>query len=352
MVTECLERLIERPSGISGYRPASWCAVCGRTGSSPKVKRYSTPACPNLCHAECLGEESYFKCSNTGQLRARAGISDLVTLQSSAIQPTSPPITVLAEQDTENGLRDLRKEGLEKLVKNLRCELASTKNQLHSYRTVTDDLTIKRRVLVEALNIVDTLIATSASDGIKQRSVACTARPRKIGEKGAAAAAVDKIPKEPGPSPPPNLPPAPSPSPDSSLPTSEEERETSSEEEVTPSDKENTTSSTSVESESERQLRPQQLNPQQGSPQINSSPRRRDTRKKRAARTGNTASGGGTAPEPRRQPRHRATPPRLQQQRQQQQQQHQRRQQQQQQQRGKCKWQGHTREQCPRVCEY
>lgn len=303
MVPECVGRLIERPSSISGYRTATWCAVCGRTGSSSTVKRCFTATCPNLCHADCLGEDTDFKCGNTVRLRSRAGISDPVTFQSSATPATSPLLAVHSQQEAEGDLNDLGKEELVKLVKDLRLELASTQSQLQSYGPILSVLKDTRQVLVETLKIADDLAAIRDNSEIQlQKYEACAVRPQKIREEGAAAAAANQLPSGGSA----DSPPPPYPSQTSSLPSSTEE-------ETLPASRENTVSSAS-KNETESQLRSPQHLPQQGNPQVNRPSRPRHRRKKRSARTGDTALEGETAPEQRRQPRYEATPSRLQQQ--------------------------------------
>lgn len=182
MISECLWRSIERPSGLSGYRPAFWCAVCGRKASPQAEKHCVTEGCPNICHDRCLGEDTEFKCSNTGQLRVRLGIDDPVTFHTQNTQeaPTLSNLHELVEEEGEDDLAALRKEELVCLVKNLRRDLASTKCHLTNYRYIISGLADKRNALVEALSIVDTLLATYSSEDKQQRSVACTAKPHKL----------------------------------------------------------------------------------------------------------------------------------------------------------------------------
>ena len=183
MDVQCRSRLIERPSGLSGYRPGFWCAVCGRKVSLQTDKRCTTEGCPYLCHVHCLMGEEEFNCGNTGQLRASTGITDPVTFTRRDAQgaPQTPTTTDQADhQDLVDDLIRLEKEDLVQLVRSLRKELASTKAQLTHYRSTTTDLGSKRCVLVEALDVVDTLLATHASEDIVQKTVACTAREDKI----------------------------------------------------------------------------------------------------------------------------------------------------------------------------
>ena len=112
MVSECFESPIERPSGISGYRPGSWCSVCGRTETLAGVKQCTKEGCTNVCHLHCLGAETDFRCGNTGQLRALLGISDPVTPYTSNTQvPSDPPAPRdPVEEEPEDDLCDLQKE--------------------------------------------------------------------------------------------------------------------------------------------------------------------------------------------------------------------------------------------------
>ena len=139
--------------------------------------------------------------THTGQLRVNAGINDPVTAYRRLSLPVPPHPTNSTEQEPEDDLdHDARpKDELIQMVKNLRRDLASTKCQVSNYRSVTDYLVEKRRVLVETLEIVDTLLATCAIGGVQQRSIASTARPHKIAE---ACEAVTIVSRESSPSPP------------------------------------------------------------------------------------------------------------------------------------------------------
>ena len=187
MDVDCLSRLIERPTGLCGYRPSSWCAVCGRKADLQKDKQCVGESCPNLCHGRCLGDKAEFNCGDTGHLRGLAGISDPVTFtnRTTLAAPDTPTSTLQIEVDNDDGLDDLPKEDVVRLLRIARQELASKSAQLTHYRSVTDNLVDKRSVLVEALSVWDTLLATRASEDIQQRSVACSARPHSIdGEAG------------------------------------------------------------------------------------------------------------------------------------------------------------------------
>lgn len=321
MVSKCFESLIERPSGISGYRPSSWCAVCGRTASSQAVKKCTTQECPNLSHVACLGEEDEYRCGNTGQLRVNAGINDPVTSCSRGTLPAhpAPPHTELDStvEESEDDLDTITARELKQLVRNLRRELNSTKTQLNNFRCVKDYLLDKRRKLVDELNTVDTLLATLTFEEKQQRSVACTARPHNIAAESEAAT---RAPREDSPAPQtPRSPtpsrlssPPPSPSPSSTPHTVTEETESA------PS---------RGDTDNERGVERQQ-NPQQGSQGASGQRQHVKRKKKPAVRRQSSQSG--------QQPRQETTGPRLQQDR-----------------CFHCRRQGHTQDQCPRKpCDY
>lgn len=200
MVSECFEGLIERPSGISGYRPTSWCSVCGRTASLQEVKKCATQGCPNLSHVACLGEETEYRCGNTGQLRVKAGINDPVTAYKRDTQNAHPPHSLDITQDAPvlDDLGDLNREELKQIINNLRRDLTSTKSQLNNHGCIKDYLIDRRRTLVEELSTVDTLIATLTFEEKHQRSIACTAKQHNI-EAECAAASHDRREENPPP---------------------------------------------------------------------------------------------------------------------------------------------------------
>ena len=321
MVSECFKSLIERPSGISGYRPASWCAVCGRTVSAQTVKPCISQGCPNLSHVECLGEETEYKCGNTGQLRANAGISDPVS-PCRQITPSAPPTpspTDPTEEESDDDLDALQKQELKKVVKNLRRDLTSTQSLLNNYRCVKDYLIGRRRTLVDELSTVDTLLATLTFEEKQQRSVACTARPHNIEAECEAVtrAARARSPPHSQPSRSSSPPPPPPPSPPSPAHPASAQQTSVEETESATTGGDTTDSTAHDESAAERQLSSQQ-GTQEGRGQ-RPQPRRK---KKPAAR--------GTAP------RQEASSTRQQQTRCLQ-----------------CWRHGHTQDQCPRKpCEY
>ena len=159
--------------------------------------------CSNVCHERCLGNAAEYKCGDTGQLRAALGIDDPVIpyTHDTPAAPTPPAFVDTTEEGLEDDLASLPKVELAQLVRSLRNELASAKSHLTNYRFITGDLADKRRVLVEALSIVDTLIATHDYEDLQQRSVACSARPKNID-----AEVTPVAPGEINQAPPPDLP--------------------------------------------------------------------------------------------------------------------------------------------------
>ena len=183
-VESVLHRQIERPSGIPGYRSGFWCAVCGRKADPEREPHCTEEGCPNVCHVNCLAGAPVYNCGNTGQLREQAGISDQVTFTTqhpTQVQHPTPQVP-LPELTEGEGLGDLSPKELVALVVNLRRELSTSKDLINAYSETIDDLPQKRSVLVDALSIVDTLIALnqSASVPVEQRSIAYTAKPDEI----------------------------------------------------------------------------------------------------------------------------------------------------------------------------
>lgn len=150
---ECFENLIERPKGLDGYRPAFWCAVCGRKANPNTDKQCIPGKCPNLCHVNCLAGEVEYKCGNTGKLRAERGIPDPVTFCSvasasqlplSTPSPPSLPHVGSAEGEQDRNKHESKKEELEATVEKLQKELAAAKSRLTSYHSVTGELRDKK----------------------------------------------------------------------------------------------------------------------------------------------------------------------------------------------------------------
>ena len=176
--------LIDRPPGIPGYRPKLWCSVCGKSASIDADHKCEIADCPNLCHSQCLSEKVTFNCENTEDLRSASGIHVAVTFyigDSNANRASEIESTDTEEE--EDNLNLLGKEELLSIAKKQRKEITTLKTQLLNYKTIIEDLPKKRSILVEALSIIDTLVATQATiEPVQQRSIASTADPVKIDE--------------------------------------------------------------------------------------------------------------------------------------------------------------------------
>lgn len=128
----------------------------------------------------CDEERSKDETSDCNEERRTEGTS---CHQRPAETTPDPPGSTDQPHHTEeqgDGLDDIDKEELVTLLRTARKELVSSNAQLAHYRQVTADLEDKRSVLVEALSVVDTLLATRATEDFQQRSIACTARPQSI----------------------------------------------------------------------------------------------------------------------------------------------------------------------------
>ena len=70
--------LIARPAGLPGYAPQKWCCVCGKSSSNGATLDCTEAACPNTCHAVCLGGGDNFNCVQVPHLRQALNIPDVV----------------------------------------------------------------------------------------------------------------------------------------------------------------------------------------------------------------------------------------------------------------------------------
>ena len=176
-------KLIERPSGIPGYRPVYWCAVCGRRADTDRDLHCSEEGCPNLCHVGCLGDTAEYSCTDTPLLRERAGIPDRVTF--SALDPALLQTPEANEHqpspEEEEDLRGVSAGELRTQVLCLRRKLRTATEDNIWFSDLVDELPEKRWILTEALSIVDSLLARRASGcGVQRRTIACTATSDKI----------------------------------------------------------------------------------------------------------------------------------------------------------------------------
>ena len=176
----CHERRIDRPSGIPGYRPNWWCSVCGKKALPRTDRKCVVAHCQNYCHSSCLGDEVDYNCEKTAGLRALQGITDAIRFfaEGDEVAPPTPETS-----NDEEHLEDLPKNVLVDLVRNLRRDLATAKSQLNTFKNIVTGLPERRSVIVEVLEVIDTLVATQANtEELHQRSIACTARSNKIDE--------------------------------------------------------------------------------------------------------------------------------------------------------------------------
>ena len=160
-----------------------WCAVCGRRAEIGRDLHCSEEGCPNLCHVGCLGDTAEYSCTDTPLLRERAGIPDHVTF--SALEParlqTPEPNEPPPRPEEEEDLRGASAEELRSQVLSLRRKLRSATEDNIWFSDIVDELPEKRRIFIEVLSIVDSLIARRASGcGVRRRTIACTATSDKI----------------------------------------------------------------------------------------------------------------------------------------------------------------------------
>ena len=176
---------IERPGGRPGYRPKYWCSVCGKAAKLEVDQACIIDNCRNICHIGCLGEYEVFNCENTSQLRELHGIPHHITYYIDRPDTPAAPVNVedqdLQDEDSQDELNQLQKEELVVVVKQLRKELSTTKTKLMRYKTIVDELPEKRNILVNAIAIIDSLVATQASiEEVQQRTIASSAYPDRI----------------------------------------------------------------------------------------------------------------------------------------------------------------------------
>ncbi|KAG0723195.1 Peroxidasin [Chionoecetes opilio] len=138
--------------------------VCGRKAELNKDLHCIEPECPNLCHSRCHDWKADYNCGTTGHLRERANIRDQVTFTTQDLThaPRPDPSEPLHDSTEREDLGDLSGEELVAQVVSLRRELASSKGQIKTYSEVIDELPEKRRVLVEALSVVDTVVVVGS----------------------------------------------------------------------------------------------------------------------------------------------------------------------------------------------
>ena len=154
--------------------------MCGKKALPRTDRKCVVAHCQNYCHSSCLGDEVDYNCEKTAGLRALQGITDAIRFfaEGDEVAPPTPETS-----NDEERLEDLPKNVLADLVRNLRRDLATAKSQLNTFKNIVTGLPERRSVIVEVLEVIDTLVATQANtEELHQRSIACTARSNKIDE--------------------------------------------------------------------------------------------------------------------------------------------------------------------------
>ena len=170
---------IARPEGLPGYEPREWCAVCGKSTANKGKVNCSYSDCPNICHPQCLGEDSHFTCTEVQRLRQAIGIPDEVSHVTPDNETTETHESSAIDEERE--LLQLEPTDLVRIIRNLRSELARKNSLLKFLGTTTEDIASKRDAVVNILNFFDSIVAsTTALPSLEVRSIACTARPEKI----------------------------------------------------------------------------------------------------------------------------------------------------------------------------
>ena len=184
---------IERPPGLPGYCPAVWCAVCGSAANAKHAFTHCTvDGCPNVCHQRCLDEQDEFNCELTEAWRVKKGIIISITFRSeepASTPGTNTPTTAsniateepdVIEVEISDDIDDLSPDELKAQLRSLRQEFSKVRSKLSNYECLAFNLPEKRDVLVQALNIVDALIATQTCQGTETRTISCSAIPSRI----------------------------------------------------------------------------------------------------------------------------------------------------------------------------
>ena len=170
--------LIAGPSGLSGYIPREWCAVCGKSSGKTAIFKCSDDNCPNICHKSCLDVRDFFDCFDVQELRNKLDIHHpvvYVDLDDDSLEES--------EDNYEDDLNQLSNQELIITIQNLRKELGKKSTALSFFDSFIRDLTKQREALVTALDFIDNLASyKSTLEELDFRSIASTARPEKIDE--------------------------------------------------------------------------------------------------------------------------------------------------------------------------
>lgn len=172
---------IQRPTGLPGYTPSTWCCVCGKTVKKNNPSTFyscnTTTTCINYCHKECLGEREIFKCDLVEELRRENNSTQPVTYSLPPSDNTIPEdVTQIAEhQHTESvDLTHKSKEQLIEDVKRLTLKLDKLEPSHKKLELIIKEVTKRREEVVNVLSWIDQL--TAAANTVIQAitSEACT----------------------------------------------------------------------------------------------------------------------------------------------------------------------------------
>ena len=184
---EVPHKQIDRPKGISGYKPSQWCSVCGKASRGDNAVKCVQLNCLNLCHNTCLADLEHFNCNKVTDLRNSFDIAHPVVYIEEDIHniETEDTQEETLEQETQerNDLKEKCKEELIEVILKLRKEATESRALTSNLKRICKTIASKRDALVEALEFVDTLTATVDSiDETAKKSIACSAIPHRIDE--------------------------------------------------------------------------------------------------------------------------------------------------------------------------
>ncbi|KAG0712473.1 hypothetical protein GWK47_018400 [Chionoecetes opilio] len=163
-------QLIARPTGLPGYAPVRWCAVCGKKTANTEVIPCTTAVdCSNIVHTTCVGSNTTLDCGEVSALRTAADISAPVVYQEAVADlpqgvaniPESPTVD---DSDSDYAdLLQLEPRELVEIIRQLRVELARKKNIINYFETTSHTLADKRDAVVTVLDFIDNICATRSS---------------------------------------------------------------------------------------------------------------------------------------------------------------------------------------------
>jgi len=180
--------LIARPSGLPGYAPREWCAVCGKTTANVDAINCLGTNCPNTCHSECLNGNEVFNCFEVSNLRTSLNIQDRVIHINSGTDNVDAARNNRDEADDE--LLQLGSRELVAIVRRLQTEITRKNSILSFFGSIADNIAAKRDAIVTVLEFMDNITATKSSlEQLEVKTTACSACPDKIDEDWLAATA-------------------------------------------------------------------------------------------------------------------------------------------------------------------